>query len=308
MGSVKRILNEFLKQVAPEYKLQGLLGSGSFGSVYLLRLKYGVTPNPNAGPWPDEIAVKIIRSKSGPVSYPAHPNAMEIFSCFFVSDFTIIVQEYVEGDTLNEILLESSPHRLVCILMQIASVLEYMHFRQCCHRDLKPENIMVRRTEKGDDVKLVDFDLLSNRYSNTFCGTPGFVAPEVLKRAVYDGCKADMYSFGKICEIVNRVVQHERLKELVEDCKKDFPSQRPSATLCLKTLQEIMGEERDDFHTSIVDKLDFIVTEVISRSSGETRESMEEQSKRLTEAARAHRTTWKKRLEKMKRTFFSHNR
>lgn len=67
--------------------------------------------------------------------------------------------------------------------MKVLSALSYLHGLSIFHRDLKPENIMVN--SMGSDIKLIDFGL-SDFYNKegiylfTRCGTPGFVAPELL--------------------------------------------------------------------------------------------------------------------------------
>lgn len=79
-----------------------------------------------------------------------------------------------------------------------------MHRQKIIHRDLKPENIIVKNTKEinigivdlGFATKEKDFDKLFKR-----CGTPGYVAPEILRDKPYD-CKADVYSLGIIFYII----------------------------------------------------------------------------------------------------------
>ena len=72
------------------------------------------------------------------------------------------------------------------------------------HRDLKPENILFRK-KNILDIGIVDlgFATLQSDYQSLFvrCGTPGYVAPEVLNDLPYD-CKVDVYSAGIITYIM----------------------------------------------------------------------------------------------------------
>ena len=79
--------------------------------------------------------------------------------------------------------------------------LESIHNMNVTHRDLKPENIIMRNANDEIDVVLIDLGFATHidNINRLFacCGTPGYVAPEVLARLPYD-CKADVYSAGLI--------------------------------------------------------------------------------------------------------------
>lgn len=76
----------------------------------------------------------------------------------------------------------------------------YLNLKKIIHRDLKPENIIFKKKE-GFEIGLIDFGFATHErdYDKLFarCGTPGFVAPEVLKDEKYT-TKIDVYSVGII--------------------------------------------------------------------------------------------------------------
>ena len=79
-----------------------------------------------------------------------------------------------------------------------------MHKKKVIHRDLKPENIIFKNT-KNIDIGIVDLGFATKEkdYDKLFkrCGTPGYVAPEILNDKPYD-CKVDIYSCGIIFYII----------------------------------------------------------------------------------------------------------
>ena len=73
------------------------------------------------------------------------------------------------------------------------------------HRDLKPENLLLKYKDSDSEIKIADFGFAKKAVSDhslkTVCGTPGYVAPEILRLEKY-GVKADMWSLGVITYIL----------------------------------------------------------------------------------------------------------
>src|SRR5688500_6267313 len=74
------------------------------------------------------------------------------------------------------------------LLLQIVAALRYLHARSVVHRDLKPENLILQDLSLDSGVKLVDFgfaqvqtEQTAYKPSRVLCGTPGYMAPEVLR-------------------------------------------------------------------------------------------------------------------------------
>jgi len=87
------------------------------------------------------------------------------------------------------------------IFIQILKGLMHLHNQGIFHRDLKPDNILFSRHLDDSTIKITDFSLAEyinpQKKLNIGCGTPGFIAPEILNGENYDE-KADIYSLGCI--------------------------------------------------------------------------------------------------------------
>ncbi|CAH1447019.1 unnamed protein product [Lactuca virosa] len=87
---------------------------------------------------------------------------------------------------------------------QLITAVDFCHSRGVYHRDLKPENLLL---DENDNLKVSDFGLSALAESkrqdgllHTTCGTPAYVAPEVINRKGYDGDKVDVWSCGEKAE------------------------------------------------------------------------------------------------------------
>lgn len=114
-----------------------------------------------------------------------------------------VTEAYHGGNLLNRILKKPngrfSEKESLEIMYRILKALQYLESRDIIHRDLKPENIIFKETEDTPEVVIVDFGFATKveDYKTLFtrCGTPGYVAPEVLNDFPYN-TKADVFSAG----------------------------------------------------------------------------------------------------------------
>ncbi|CAM0946765.1 unnamed protein product [Alopecurus aequalis] len=190
------------------YEIGRHLGQGNFAKVYYAR-------NLATG---QAVAIKMIDkdkiSKVGLIvqikreisimRLVRHPNVLKLFEVMASKSKIYFVLEYAKGGELfNKItkgkLSEDAARRY---FHQLISAVEYCHSRGVYHRDLKPENLLL---DDNDNLKVSDFGLSALAESarqdgllHTTCGTPAYVAPEVLSRRGYDGAKADIWSCGVI--------------------------------------------------------------------------------------------------------------
>ncbi|ATZ80470.1 serine/threonine protein kinase [Bodo saltans virus] len=144
-----------------------------------------------------------------------HPNIVKTFDTFDTEKNWYIVSEYCNNGTLSDIIKEFSNRCLSCFereiickryLTQLKNALKYLYKNNIVHRDLKPSNILINDKYPHDILKLADFGF--SRYFNSendtqinlmtsFCGTPLYMAPELLIDKKYDS-NADLWSFGII--------------------------------------------------------------------------------------------------------------
>jgi len=116
--------------------------------------------------------------------------------------------ELVTGGELFDKIIEEGAYseHMACLCVQkILSAVEYLHQLNIVHRDLKPTNLLLKDPNDLTDVKLADFGLsklLSDDIlMHTACGTPIYVAPEVLNGEGYDK-EVDLWSVGVIMYIL----------------------------------------------------------------------------------------------------------
>ncbi|KAI5434908.1 CBL-interacting serine/threonine-protein kinase 10 [Lathyrus oleraceus] len=201
-------MDDTSKVLMQRYELGRLLGQGTFGKVYYGRSivtnqtvalkmidKDKVIKNDQADCIKREISImKLVK----------HPNIIQLFEVMATKSKIYFVLEYARGGELFKKvakgkLKEDTAHKY---FKQLVSAVDFCHSRGVYHRDIKPENILL---DENEDLKVSDFGLSAFAESkrqdgllHTTCGTPAYVAPEVIKRKGYDGAKADIWSCGVV--------------------------------------------------------------------------------------------------------------
>lgn len=154
-----------------------------------------------------------------------HPNIVNLLDSFVEPISKTQIQKYLvlekidDGELFDRIVKKTSlpQEESKAIFKQILTGLKYLHSQNIIHRDIKPENILlnIRRRQSPDErqlgpwdedeidiqVKIADFGLAKftreMQFTNTLCGTPSYVAPEVLVKKGYTS-KVDLWSAGVI--------------------------------------------------------------------------------------------------------------
>ena len=151
-----------------------------------------------------------------------HPSLVRYISL----DADSILMEYVDGETLTELLANNSDYfkqqkNADKFVRQLLDVLGYLHSHQVLHLDLKPDNILL--THINNDVKLIDLGFCN---TDTFADTKGytnaFAAPEQLNGEKLDA-RSDIFAFGKILELLP---DHHIYNKVIVRCTAERPEDR----------------------------------------------------------------------------------
>jgi 5'-AMP-activated protein kinase, catalytic alpha subunit len=194
------------------YEMGKLLGKGSFAKVYHAR-------NVKTS---ESVAIKVIDKdkikKCGlmdqiiqeisVMKLVKHPNIVQLYEVMATKTKIYFVIEYVKGGELFKKVQRGRLKEDVAraYFQQLISAVDFCHTRQVYHRDLKPENLLL---DGSRNLKISDFGLSAlpnckrkDGLLHTICGTPAYVAPEVISQKGYDGAKADIWACGVILYVL----------------------------------------------------------------------------------------------------------
>ncbi|XP_066877855.1 serine/threonine-protein kinase ULK2 isoform X10 [Kogia breviceps] len=196
-----------------EYSKRDLVGHGAFAVVFRGRHRQKTD-------W--EVAIKSINKKNLSKSQILlgkeikilkelqHENIVALYDVQELPNSVFLVMEYCNGGDLADYLQAKgtlSEDTIRVFLHQIAAAMRILHSKGIIHRDLKPQNILLsyanrrKSTVSGIRIKIADFGfaryLRSNMMAATLCGSPMYMAPEVIMSQHYDA-KADLWSIGTV--------------------------------------------------------------------------------------------------------------
>jgi len=135
-----------------------------------------------------------------------HPNIVKMHAIYDTKDTLFIVMELMQGGELYEEIVrrKSFTEKDACFIMkQLLEALRYLHEKGIVHRDLKLENLLLVQQNKLD-IKLADFGLskiMKESTLTTACGTPFYVAPDILLGEGYDTA-VDLWACGVLLYVL----------------------------------------------------------------------------------------------------------
>mmetsp|Transcript_31837 Transcript_31837/g.47310 ORF Transcript_31837/g.47310 Transcript_31837/m.47310 type:complete len:718 (-) Transcript_31837:710-2863(-) len=138
----------------------------------------------------------------------AHENIVQLVDFYEEKDYFFLVMDYLAGGDVFDRIVERTVYtekdaRDLCI--KLLRAVKFMHQHGVAHRDLKPQNLLLSSKEDDADIKVADFGFARRVHTpqslTTRCGTPTYVAPEILKNIPHDTA-ADMWSVGVIVYVL----------------------------------------------------------------------------------------------------------
>lgn len=229
-------------EIKKNYDLGDQLGSGNFAVVKKATYKGSVAGIPK------DVAIKIIdkakvedmndiQREIEIMSMVDHPNVIRLYEIYEEPKKMHLVMELVTGGELFDRIVAQGNYTekdAADTIGTLCNALAYLHDKNIVHRDLKPENILYQSPDPDAKIKVADFGLArvvsGKDLMKTACGTPGYVAPEILKNQGYDSGAVDVWSAGVILYILLcgfPPFYEEELPALFEQilhARYDFPS------------------------------------------------------------------------------------
>jgi formylglycine-generating enzyme required for sulfatase activity len=204
------------------YRIIRQIGGGGQALVYLaedtnlgdLRAVKELTHDPNASPQERQAAYDQFQREARVLARLNHPNLARVWDHFRVGDNAYLIMDYIDGQTLQEIMEQTSGFLPEAAVLrwagQLCDVLDYLHQQHppVIFRDLKPSNVML---DRSDTVKLIDFGIVrhfkAGQTADTVSmGTPGYASLEQHGRGQTDA-RSDIYALG--ATLYHLVTRHE---------------------------------------------------------------------------------------------------
>ena len=296
-GSAAVQSGSLIGQTIGDFAIEGVIGSGSFGTVYRgrqLGLDRAVALKvPTHEIAADPVQARRFDREARAAARIVHPGVVAIYAVGELDDSRpYLAMQLIDGEPLDRILAAGPlpPLRALRIVRDIASALSETHAAGVIHRDLKPSNVMWRRDRNGDDrITLVDFGIAVCRQGNAdatrlttggLIGTPHYMSPELAQGEPVDA-RADLYSLGCLLfELTTGTTPFDGSGFEVLLGHMGHPAPRPSQRLAalpavvdrlVLQLMQKKPDERPASADAVVTMVDDAIAELGDRRSGASR-------------------------------------
>lgn len=265
---------KMVELIAGKYEKVKELGMGRFGVVWKVRDAFALERDQYYVlkiPMSKDYNQRFLREGRILKKMEGHPAAIHLKEMVKDDEKLILVQEFVEGQSLQDRLEKPlSGEEKERILLQLAEVVAFAHERSIIHRDIKPDNIFIK---SDGTIKLLDFgiakELKDDPYAHTSVGTKPFMAPEqimgkgerrsdlwaigVLMYQLYTGClpfydDIEKEMMDKILEAepvlprkYNKKIEPSIEAVILKLLQKDPTRRYQSAPELLKELKDVYG-------------------------------------------------------------------
>ena len=199
---------KFDPRVTAKYDIKALIGRGSFSRV--VRVEHRLTKQP--------YAIKMIDRQQGKDLFEAeltvlrrvrHKYVIQLIEVFESKDKVYMVMELATGGELFDRVIAKGSFTekdATRVLHMVLEGVKYLHSLGITHRDLKPENLLYYHPGHDSKIMITDFGLSACRkgqdpHMKTTCGTPEYIAPEILARKPYTS-QVDLWAVGVITYIL----------------------------------------------------------------------------------------------------------
>lgn len=227
-------------EIHKHYEFKEILGSGSFAIVKRCirrddKKQFAVKCIKKSKLGADDLA--IVHDEVEIMRKINHLHCVRLYDVYNTNKkLYLLIELLTGGELFDRIVSKGSFSELEAsyVMRDVVSAIGYLHSIGVVHRDLKPENLLYLNEDQKSPVKLTDFGLAKYKGSesdakmSTACGTPGYVAPEILQEKRY-GKEVDMWSVGVILYILLcgyppfYAENNEDLYTIIKNGDYDFP-------------------------------------------------------------------------------------
>ncbi|XP_039652833.1 calcium/calmodulin-dependent protein kinase IGa [Perca fluviatilis] len=185
----------------------GKMGSGSFSEVFMVREKKTGQLYAMKCLRKKHLAHSNLENEINILRRIQHENVVGLEDFYESRTHYYLVMQLVSGGELFDRILDKGVYTekdASTVIQQVLQAVSYLHKNSIVHRDLKPENLLYYNTDENAKIMVSDFGLsktVEHGMMSTACGTPGYVAPEVLAQKPYSKA-VDCWSIGVITYIL----------------------------------------------------------------------------------------------------------